>query len=84
MSGRAQGCNSGGPPGPFGHTKAVRDDSRERLGVDRKSIDHTVAINPDEVAQVDEFLAAGADHFILMLGSPFAFDALEELKAAVE
>ena len=80
----AQGWNSFGPPERFAQKNAVLDEWCDRLGVDRKSIERTVAINPDEVAQVDEFLAAGADHFILMLGSPFAFDALEELKAAVE
>jgi probable F420-dependent oxidoreductase len=79
----AQGWNSFGPPERFAAKNEVLNRWCADLGVDPASIERTVAINANEVEQVDAFVEAGADHLILMLGQPFDLDALQALKAAV-
>ena len=46
-----------------------------------KEIERTVTVKPEELEQVDEFAAAGADHMIVMLGNPYDLSAVEKFVA---
>jgi hypothetical protein len=71
--------NSFGPPENFAELNAVLDEWCERVGRDPSAIERTVAINPDEVENVQAYLDAGAQHLIIMSAEPFALDALGAL-----
>ncbi|MEO7910992.1 MAG: LLM class F420-dependent oxidoreductase, partial [Roseiflexaceae bacterium] len=63
--------NSFGPPEKFKHKNEVLTNWCNELGRDPTTIERTVAINADELGQLDEYVAAGAEHFIVGLGVPF-------------
>ena len=77
----ADAWNSFGPPETFAHKNAVLDRWCEELGRDPSEIERTVAISPDDVGQLDAYLAAGATHLIVMVGNPYDLGAVEELIA---
>ena len=64
----ADAWNSFGPPETFAHKNAVLDDWCAELGRDPPDIERTVAIDPDDVGQLDAYLDAGATHLIVMTG----------------
>ena len=41
----------------------------------RREVERTVAIQPNEVGDLDAYLDAGADHFIVMVGAPYDLGA---------
>ena len=53
-----------------------------KLGRPPGEIERTVAIQPDEVSTWPEYLDAGAEHLIVMTGSPYDLAPVEELLAA--
>ncbi len=54
----------------------------DKVGRDRSEVERTVAINPKEADRWEEFLAAGAEHLIVMVGDPFDLDAAVQLLEA--
>jgi probable F420-dependent oxidoreductase len=78
----ADAWNTFGPPDHFASKSAVLDRWCEELGRSPKQIERTVAIQANEVADIDRYLEAGAEHVIVMLGAPFDLTAVEELLAA--
>jgi probable F420-dependent oxidoreductase len=78
----ADAWNSFGPPASFAAKNAVLDEWCARIGRDPAQIERTVAIQPGELDSldvVDEYLAAGAQHLIVMVGSPFDLAPVETL-----
>ena len=51
----------------------------ERLGRNPQAVERTCSVNPDLYGQLDGFLEAGAQHFILRGMQPFDMRPLEEL-----
>jgi len=75
----ADGWNAFGPPESFAAKGAILDEWCAKVGRDPKAIERTVAIRPDEIDKLDDYVAAGADHLIVMLGSPFDLDPVSRL-----
>jgi probable F420-dependent oxidoreductase len=75
----ADGWNAFGPPEQYAHKNRVLDEWCAR--VDRKptQIERTVAISPGEIDDADSYLAAGAEHLIVMLRPPFDLAPVEQL-----
>ena len=63
--------NAGGSPQEWGQKNGVLDEWCERVGRDPQEIERTVMIGSADIPRVDEYLAAGAQHFILMTGHPY-------------
>jgi probable F420-dependent oxidoreductase len=79
----AQMWNTFGPAEAFGAKNRVLDDWCARVGRNPAEIERTVMIlDGREVADVDAYLDAGAQHLILGMGPPFDLDPLRALLAA--
>ncbi|MFN8035346.1 MAG: LLM class F420-dependent oxidoreductase [Acidimicrobiia bacterium] len=78
----ADGWNTFGPPENFAHKNAVLDEWCERIGRDPAEIERTVAINTNELASLDAYLEAGAQHLIVMVGPPFELEGVRPILAA--
>ncbi len=78
----ADAWNSFGPPENFAHKNSVLDEWCNKQGRSPKEIERTVAIQPNEVDALDAYVAAGAEHFIVMVGAPYDLGPLESLIAA--
>ncbi|HEX2736510.1 MAG TPA: LLM class F420-dependent oxidoreductase [Acidimicrobiia bacterium] len=78
----AQLWNTFGPPANCAHKNEVLDEWCARLGRDPKEIERTVGIGSDEIVHVTDYLDAGAEHMILMMGAPFDLGPVEQLLAA--
>src|SRR3954453_21468169 len=63
----ADAWNSFGPPDNFKHKNAVLDEWCTKLGRPPREVERTVAIQPTEVNDLDAYVAAGADHFIVIV-----------------
>jgi len=63
--------NGFGPPEQFKHKNEVLTNWCNELGRDPKAIERTASIKVDELDQLDEYVAAGAEHIILGLGVSF-------------
>ncbi|MGD9794369.1 MAG: LLM class F420-dependent oxidoreductase [Acidimicrobiia bacterium] len=79
----ADGWNTFGPVEHFAAKNAVLDAWCDKLGRARNEVERTVAINPTEVGDWKAYVEAGADHLIVMLGSPFDLDPVARLVSAV-
>ncbi len=77
----ADAWNSFGPPDQFAHKNAVLDDWCAQLGRDPGEIERTVLIEGTDVGDVGRYLDAGAQHVIVMCGSPFDLGPVEALLA---
>ncbi len=77
----ADAWNSFGPPETYARKNAVLDRWCEEIGRDPAEIERTVLIAADDVADVDKYVAAGADHVIVMTGHPFDLAPVEALIA---
>ena len=78
----ADAWNTFGPPANFAAKSAVLDEWCAKLGRLPSEIERTVAIQPDEVDTWQEYLDAGAEHLIVMTGSPYDLAPVEALLAA--
>jgi probable F420-dependent oxidoreductase len=78
----ADAWNSFGPPENFRHKNAVLDEWCTKLGRPPHEVERTVAIQPNEIGDLDAYVAAGAEHFIVMVGAPYDLSPLEALIAA--
>jgi probable F420-dependent oxidoreductase len=79
----ADAWNTFGPPESFSRKSRVLDEWCERLGRNPRQIERTVGINVNEVGSLDAYVAAGADHLIVMVGPPFDLDPVKQLLDAV-
>ena len=77
----ADAWNTFGPPSNFTHKNGVLDEWCEKLGRDPAEIERTVAIQGNEVDNVDAYLEAGATHVIVMTGHPFDLGPVQTLLA---
>jgi probable F420-dependent oxidoreductase len=80
---QADGWNSFGPPETYAAKNRRLDQWCEEVGRDPASIERTVAIGADEVANWEAYAAAGATHLIVMAGAPFDLGPLAELRERV-
>ena len=72
--------NGFGPPETWQHKNTVLTEWCEKIGRDAGEIERTVHIQPEDVDNnLDAFAEAGATHFILGLGEPWDYDAVERL-----
>ena len=55
------------------------DEWCEEVGRDPSDIERTVAIMETEATKVAEYVAAGADHVIMMSGPPYDLDGLQAM-----
>lgn len=78
----AQMWNTFGPPAAFAAKNKVLDEWCARVGRDPAEIERTVMLFPQEVNDVEPYLAAGAQHLILGMGPPFELEPLRALIAA--
>ena len=78
----ADGWNAFGPPASYAHKSAVLDRHCADVGRDPAAIERTVAVQPDEVGDVEAYLEAGATHVIVMVGHPYDLSPVATLLAA--
>ena len=74
--------NTFGPPENFKGKMDVLDRWCAEIGRNPREIERTVAINPNEVKNLQAYVDAGADHVIVMVGNPFDLDAVEKALAS--
>lgn len=77
----ADSHNTFGPVDHFKHKMDVLNQWCEKLGRDPKEIERTVGINAHDLADAKAFEEAGADHLIVMTGSPFDLAPIEKYLA---
>jgi probable F420-dependent oxidoreductase len=77
----ADAWNSFGPPEQYAHKNAVLDNWCVELGRDPAAIERTVLIEGNDVHDIGRYLDAGAQHIIVMCGSPFDLAPVEALLA---
>ncbi len=75
----ADGWNAAGTPETYAAKSKVLDQWCHDVGRDPAAIERTVLIPPDDIARWDQFVEAGATHFILMTGDPFDLDPAADL-----
>lgn len=73
--------NTFGPVDNFRHKNNVLNEWCDKVGRNRSDIERTVAIYPKDLEQAEEFVAAGADHLIVMVGHPFDLAPVEKILA---
>jgi probable F420-dependent oxidoreductase len=71
--------NTGGDPATVRHKNEVLDRWCTEAGRDPKGIERTVFVRDPHHADIEGLVAAGAEHLILALPAPFAFESLEPL-----
>lgn len=77
----ADAWNTFGPPSNFAAKSAILDEWCAKVGRDPAEIERTVAIQGDEVGDLEAFLEAGATHLIVMIDHPFDLAPVEQLLA---
>lgn len=65
--------NCGGPPETFAHKTRVLDEWCERIGRDPKEIERSAMIRPGQGDLAEAYLAAGAEHLIILVDPPYDF-----------
>ena len=74
--------NGFGPPENFAHKNKILDQWCQELGRNPKEIERSVLVfRPDDIAQLDDYVAAGAEHIIWGGGWPFPMEGLEKVLA---
>ena len=75
----ADAWNTFGPPEHFAQKSAVLDEWCAQLGRDPREIERTVAVDIGDVDDIGRYVDVGAQHVIVMVGSPFDLDPLQSL-----
>jgi len=70
-----------GPPEKFKHKNEVLANWCHELGRDPAAIERTASININEIDQLDDYVAVGAEHIILELDAPFDMAAIKRMIA---
>jgi probable F420-dependent oxidoreductase len=78
----ADAWNSFGPPDHYAAKSAVLDHWCAQLERRPSEIERTAALNPVEVGDWADYLAAGAEHLIVMTGAPYDLGPVEQLLAS--
>ena len=73
--------NACGPVDNFRHKMQVLDQWCEKLGRNPREIERTVGINAKDLVDAAAYEDAGADHLIVMTGSPFDLEPVEKYLA---
>jgi probable F420-dependent oxidoreductase len=73
--------NGFGPLDTFIRKSRILDEWCAKVGRDPAAIERTVRIDPPEFDRLDDYVAAGATHFICPGPAPFDFIALQQLIA---
>ena len=77
--------NSFGPPEHYGQKSCVLDEWCRKVGRDPGEVERTVSLNDEsDLADVDDYLAAGAQHLILSRPHPFDLAPVESLLATAQ
>lgn len=72
--------NAFGTPEEWKHKNAVLDHWCREIGRNPAEIERSVGIDPEDIPdQLDAYAEAGVTHFILGIGEPWEFDAVERL-----
>lgn len=71
--------NGFGPADSFKHKNEVLTNWCNELGRDPAEIERSVSIREPDLDNLDAFIDAGATHFILGMGEPWNFSAVERL-----
>jgi probable F420-dependent oxidoreductase len=77
----ADSHNTFGPVDNFKHKMDVLNQWCDKLGRDPKEIERTVGINAHDLVDAKAYEEAGADHLIVMTGSPFDLAPIEKYLA---
>jgi alkanesulfonate monooxygenase SsuD/methylene tetrahydromethanopterin reductase-like flavin-dependent oxidoreductase (luciferase family) len=77
----ADSHNAFGPVDNFRHKMQVLDQWCEKLGRNPREIERTVGINAKDLVDAAAYEDAGADHLIVMTGSPFDLEPVEKYLA---
>jgi probable F420-dependent oxidoreductase len=80
----ADAWNTFGPLETWAHKNAVLDDWCARVGRDPREIERTAFVPDSEIARVEKYVAAGAEHIIIGGPAPFDLAPLRRLLAAAE
>ena len=75
----ADSWNTFGPPENFARLSGILDDWCAKVGRNPSEIERTVAIQADDVDDIERYTDIGADHVILMSGGPFDLSPLQTL-----
>ena len=67
----ADAWNTFGPPDNFARLNGVLDDWCDKVGRDPSEIERTVAVQSDDVHEIEAYVDAGAEHIIVMTRAPF-------------
>jgi probable F420-dependent oxidoreductase len=71
--------NGFSPAESFKHKNTVLDNWCHELGRDPAAIERSISISAKDVANLDTFVAAGANHIILGMGEPWDFEAVTRM-----
>lgn len=73
--------NGFGPVESFKHKNEILTNWCHEVGRDPAAVERSVLIAAHEVSQLDAFVAAGANHIILGMGSPWPYNLVEQMVA---
>ena len=75
----ADAWNTFPPASLYAHKMQVLDGWCAKLNRDPTAIERTIEVRPDQWKEIDDCLAAGAQHLIMEIGQPFDLKPLEQL-----
>jgi alkanesulfonate monooxygenase SsuD/methylene tetrahydromethanopterin reductase-like flavin-dependent oxidoreductase (luciferase family) len=78
----AQMWNAFGEPDEYARKSRILDDWCHKIGRDPKEIERTANLSIRSPKDIDEWLKAGVQHFILRMAHPFDTKAVERLLKA--
>ena len=78
----AQMWNALGSPYEYAHKSKVLEEWCKKIGRDPKEIERTANVTVRSPKDIDEYLKAGLQHFVLRLAHPYETKALERLLKA--
>ncbi len=71
--------NGFGPPDTYRHKNGVLDNWCREVGRETSEIERTVSIDAEELDQLDDYVAAGANHIILEVDAPWDMEPVKRL-----
>lgn len=75
----ADAWNTFPPASSYARKLRVLDDWCAKVGRNPIEIERTIEVRPDQWSEIDDCLAAGAQHLIMEIGHPFDLEPLERL-----
>jgi probable F420-dependent oxidoreductase len=71
--------NGFGPPDTYRHKNDVLDTWCREVGRETSEIERTVSVDAQELGQLDDYVAAGANHIILEVDAPWDMEPVKRL-----